>query len=628
MIFCGHCGAQNPQSDRFCFSCGYALSTVTVSTPASSILTGQLPTHTLLRQRYRVLQTVGQGGMGAVYLAQDTSLGDRLVAIKEMSQSNNQQGQDAIDSFKREAYLLASLQHPNLPSIYDHFEESERWYLVMSFIQGETLEDYLSHTQGQKLPLEEALRIGQDLCTVLNYLHTHQPPIIFRDLKPGNIMRSTDGHIYLIDFGIARHFKPGQAKDTANYGSAGYAPPEQYGKAQTTERSDIYSLGATLYEMISGYDPSLSPFRFPPLQSLVPTLPERLVKLITQMLDLDEGKRPASIKVVQQELQQANILAPSGLRSRMQSRSARPIPPLTPTLRKPTPQLMLSVPAQGRQVYLPPQQQGKSKTTAALLCFFLGWAGVHRFYVGKPWSGLAQLFTFGGFGIWWLIDFIMILTGNFKDSNGVLLVSVPMQGRQVYLPLQQQGKSKTTAALLCFFLGWAGVHRFYVGKPWSGLAQLFTFGGFGIWWLIDFIMILTGNFKDSNGVLLVSVPMQGNQIYLQPLSAANAGPTPAQQSQSKQTLSIDIEINIEGLLSLAKQTLSIVKRVLSSIPIKKIFSIVKRVLSIIGMILGGLLAVIGIIGILFGGGIVIGAFIVIIGAVILWFSRIRSKKTP
>jgi TM2 domain-containing membrane protein YozV len=203
-----------------------------------------------------------------------------------------------------------------------------------------------------------------------------------------------------------------------------------------------------------------------------------------------------------------------------------------------------------------------------------------------------------------------------------------MQGRQVYLPLQQQGKSKTTAALLCFFLGWAGVHRFYVGKPWSGLAQLFTFGGFGIWWLIDFIMILTGNFKDSNGVLLVSVPMQGNQIYLQPLSAANAGPTPAQQSQSKQTLSIDIEINIEGLLSLAKQTLSIVKRVLSSIPIKKIFSIVKRVLSIIGMILGGLLAVIGIIGILFGGGIVIGAFIVIIGAVILWFSRIRSKKTP
>jgi serine/threonine protein kinase len=101
-------------------------------------------------------------------------------------------------------------------------------------------------------------------------------------------MRSQDGHIYLIDFGIARHFKPGQAKDTSNYGSMGYAPPEQYGKAQTTERSDIYSLGATLYECISGYDPSQSPFLLPPLQTLISTLPERLVKLITQMLEMGD----------------------------------------------------------------------------------------------------------------------------------------------------------------------------------------------------------------------------------------------------------------------------------------------------------------------------------------------------
>jgi serine/threonine protein kinase len=201
------------------------------------------------------------------------------------------------------------LQHPNLPSIYDHFEENGRWYLVMSFIQGETLEDYLSHASGHKLPLEEVLHIDQELCNVLHYLHTHQPPIIFRDLKAGNVMRTTDGHLYLIDFGIARHFKPGQAKDTANYGSAGYAPPEQYGKAQTTERSDIYSLGVTLYEMLSGYDPSQSPFTLPPLQSLVPTLPDRLVKLITQMLEMDASKRPASVKAVQQELQQATLSA-------------------------------------------------------------------------------------------------------------------------------------------------------------------------------------------------------------------------------------------------------------------------------------------------------------------------------
>src|SRR5438045_8564829 len=96
---------------------------------------------------------------------------------------------------------------------------------------------------------------------------------MFRDQTPANIMRTPNGHIYLIDFGIARHFKPGQAKDTAYYGSMGYAPPEQYGKAQTTPRSDIYSLGVLLYQLLSGHDPSITPFRFPPLQSYVPTIP-------------------------------------------------------------------------------------------------------------------------------------------------------------------------------------------------------------------------------------------------------------------------------------------------------------------------------------------------------------------
>src|SRR5258708_22157436 len=355
LIFCGHCGVQNPQSGSFCFSCGYALSASAVAAPASSTNTGQLSARVLLKQRYRVLQTIGQGGMGAVYLAQDTQLGDRPLAVKEMSQNDGQQAQNASESFKREAHLLASLQHPNLPSIYDHFEESGCWYLVMSFIQGETLEEYLWRAQDQKLPLEEALHIGQELCNVLNYLHTQRPPIIFRDLKPGNIMRSTDGHIYLIDFGIARHFKPGQAKDTANYGSAGYAPPEQYGKAQTTERSDIYSLGATLYELISGYDPSRSPFRFPSLQSLVPTLPEQLVNLITQMLEMDEGKRPVSIKAVQQELQQASTSVPSVSRKHtpLPSTPKRPIPP-PPVPRQPAPRPRLSVPTQGRQIYKQP----------------------------------------------------------------------------------------------------------------------------------------------------------------------------------------------------------------------------------------------------------------------------------
>lgn len=330
VIYCGNCGAKNAGIERFCSSCGYLL---TPSSVAATILpaspsTGQIQAHTLLRERYRVLQTIGQGGMGAVYLAQDTQLGNRLVAVKEMSQSNlyDQQAQDARENFRREAHLLTELQHPNLPSIHDYFEESGRWYLVMSFIQGETLEDYLGHVPNQQLPLEEVLGIGLDLCNVLNYLHTHQPPIIFRDLKPSNIMRSADGHIYLIDFGIARHFKPGQAKDTATYGSMGYAPPEQYGRAQTTERSDIYSLGATLYEMLSGYDPSQSPFRLPPFPLLVPPPPDQFVRLIMQMLEMDESKRPASIKGVQQALQQIVATPPSA------PAPPRHYPPKTPAV--------------------------------------------------------------------------------------------------------------------------------------------------------------------------------------------------------------------------------------------------------------------------------------------------------
>ena len=119
---------------------------------------------------------------------------------------------------------------------------------------------------GGKLPIEKVLNIGIQLCAVLDYLHTRQPPIIFRDLKPANVMLTADGHIFLIDFGIARHFKPGQAKDTSALGSSGYAAPEQYGKMQTTPRADLYALGATLHQMLTGNDPSDAPFHFAPLQ--------------------------------------------------------------------------------------------------------------------------------------------------------------------------------------------------------------------------------------------------------------------------------------------------------------------------------------------------------------------------
>ena len=306
-LYCSTCGAAQQAQARYCFACGESL-----DAPARE---------TLLRQRYRIVGLVGQGGFGAVYQAQDTQFADRLVAIKEINIRNlePQQVAEATDAFNRELRLLSGLAHPNLPRIYDHFTDSEHWYLVMDFIHGETLEQYLEKWEEERrypfsrrdssdrmplgLPVREVLEIGMQLCEVLDYLHTREPPIIFRDLKPANVMRTASGHLYLIDFGIARQFKPGQTRDTSPLGSPGYAAPEQYGRAQTTPQADIYSLGALLHQLVTGDDPTQTPFRFVPLPQQGQTMPERLQSLLLQMLEMDVNKRPTGVVAVQQELE-------------------------------------------------------------------------------------------------------------------------------------------------------------------------------------------------------------------------------------------------------------------------------------------------------------------------------------
>ena len=268
-----------------------------VGRPASS-----LQPSSLLKQRYQLIKQLGAGGYGVVHKASDIEFGGRMVAIKEMSQAelSAHDRAEATEAFKREAYMLAALTHPNLPSIYDYFTENGRWYLVMSYIEGETLEAYLNRSVGGKLPVEKVLFIGSQLASVLSYLHKRNPPIIFRDLKPSNIMRIPDGQIYLIDFGIARHFKVGQPKDTIALGSPGYAAPEQYGRAQSTPQTDVYSLGATLHQMLTGIDPSEHPFNHAPLN--LPQYPQLSI-LISCMLDMDPRKRPASMGNIKRELQ-------------------------------------------------------------------------------------------------------------------------------------------------------------------------------------------------------------------------------------------------------------------------------------------------------------------------------------
>ena len=301
--YCSSCGAAHPPEAVKCFVCGLSLKVTAPLVPTAPLAT---PRH-LLQQRYRILAQVGTGGYSAVYKAEDTQLQDRLVAIKAVSLHGlkPQESIEATETFNREILLLSDLNHPSLPRLYENFSDNESWYMVMDFIEGKTLEKHLEERRSGQLPLEEVLEIGLMLCTVLAYLHAHQPPIIFRDLKPANVMLTVAGRIALIDFGIARYFKIGQAKDTIPFGSPGYAAPEQYGKAQTTTRSDIYSLGALLHQLITGTDPSLSPFHFaplPPQASPSPVLTE-LEALLQQMVQVDADKRPTDISSVQKELQ-------------------------------------------------------------------------------------------------------------------------------------------------------------------------------------------------------------------------------------------------------------------------------------------------------------------------------------
>ncbi len=305
--FCDTCGAANRGQARFCRICGQRLQNAAHTINISSTLTGMLTQHTL-KQRYLILGQAGRGGFGAVYKASDIELG-RLVAIKEMSQSNLGAPElaNANEAFRHEAILLAGLTHPNLPRIYEQFTDTGRSYLVMEFIEGETLDEYLNRLGNRKLPFEKVFDIALQLCSVLDYLHNRQPPIIFRDLKPANVMITASGHIYLIDFGIARHFKPGQSKDTTALGSSGYAAPEQYGKSQTTPRADIYSLGVTLHQLLTDNDPSDSPFHFAVLQlPKVPAL-KGLDSLIMSMVSMDIDKRPANIAIVKQELERISF---------------------------------------------------------------------------------------------------------------------------------------------------------------------------------------------------------------------------------------------------------------------------------------------------------------------------------
>ena len=255
----------------------------------------ELQTGTLLNGRYQILRPLGRGGMGTVYLAQHVRL-DAQVAVKEIHGefADDAEYQAALKQCEQEARTLVRLNHANLPKVTDAFIENDRFYLVMEYIEGVTLEAKLIERRGLPLPVAAVMEWGLQIADVLGYLHSLAPPLIFRDLKPSNVMLRPDGRICLIDFGIARQFQPGAAKDTALLGSVGYSPPEQFGRNQTEPRSDIYALGASLHHLLTGRDPAATPFKFPPARSLNLLVPEALSKLLADCLEIDVEKRPAS----------------------------------------------------------------------------------------------------------------------------------------------------------------------------------------------------------------------------------------------------------------------------------------------------------------------------------------------
>jgi serine/threonine-protein kinase len=277
-MFCPECGSKVQAGDAVCRVCGARQDSTPLEAHAIILEARsgrsedmpdpkkpkQAPTHqlepgTLLLDRYLIVQRVGGGGMGSVYQAKDKRLADRLCAVKEMIElfADQNQRAKAVEDFKREAEVLAQLDHPSIPTVFDYFIEGGRYYLVMRWIGGGDLAEQMRVRGGI---VEEAVvtKWAIQISDVLHYIHSQKPPIIYRDLKPANLMLDDkSGRVMLVDFGIARIVRPTEKGVTA-IGTMGYAPPELFaGKVEP--RSDIYSLGATMFHMLTGSDPQDNP---------------------------------------------------------------------------------------------------------------------------------------------------------------------------------------------------------------------------------------------------------------------------------------------------------------------------------------------------------------------------------
>jgi serine/threonine protein kinase len=236
--------------------------------------------------------------------------------------------QEALTQFQTEARILTRLTHPNLPKVYDYFSLSGKHYIIMEYVKGKTLEAILHSRKGQPVDERLALSWALQICRAMQFLSVQKPPVVFRDLKPSNIMIESDGKVKLIDFGIARFFKENKREDTYVYGTPGYAAPEQYGTGQTNVRSDIFSLGATLHHCLTGRAPSESLLEFPDARSLNPKLNKGTARILAKALDQDMGRRYKTALDMKRALQSVlrNIeILPRGVDNIIHAEAGKPI---------------------------------------------------------------------------------------------------------------------------------------------------------------------------------------------------------------------------------------------------------------------------------------------------------------
>jgi serine/threonine protein kinase len=286
----------------------------------------------MLQNRYLIERLLGGGGMGMVYLAQDQRLANRFCAIKEMVDHfiDPQQRLEANEYFAREADTLAQLKHPAIPAISDRFDDRNRHYLVMEYVEGRNLEEEIA-VLGHPLSEGLVIDIGRQLCDVLAYLHGFSPPMVYRDMKPSNVMLTSRGKVMLVDFGIARLFKA--AGKGTMIGTLGFAPPEQY-QGLVDPRSDIYSLGATLHYVLTGRDPEkFPPFSFPPVRELQPEVSANLAGAIDRALAYKMEDRPQTIQAFRDMMLYGSGLTTTGVvgvSPKGRTADLTPLPEFTP----------------------------------------------------------------------------------------------------------------------------------------------------------------------------------------------------------------------------------------------------------------------------------------------------------